>query len=520
MDASFSSDEEIQRSWLAMQEIEKKIDAIPFQIAHPQQFERARAMFKAEPRQPGWVLELTESLGLLERPAGNIGGCIGCYFIESATVWIMETLFKIVEHEKVGYMPRRTIKIYTDETETPWVYTNARLHPSTGEVLLQVVEYFRSDPVRETIILYGSLPGHSTTVAFRRHGSTISVVWADPHGRMQSGEIAAKVIQDFLDAHGPKEFTYIVERATCADGPQTLEVPRLEGSSKEPGGYCRAWTSLTLILTACTDGAHPDEIYAELTNAFGTNPTYTTNFIRTVTKNMAALMRDRLKMTPEECEFMICCEKETYCSPSKTVTLGGKEYIFDDECFHPRGYETAALGNHLFTSKNGMHWFEYGSNGSMIGLRISSPIQNPNWEQEFQTYMSRQNGASRLGVGPPISESWSCERGASDASKTSVYVVSCAVVDLVLAPISTLAEIKHFSVNAFERFGRGAGLTFRGLIAPDSVYTYARQGIQVQYLLDLDLAVPETPPPEIRAEYEALVSKFAGPPPGSWCCIC
>jgi hypothetical protein len=502
----------------------------PFAIADVPQFERARAMYGAVPKRPGWLLEILESLGLLRLPAGNIGGCIGCYFNEIATRWILGTFLKTYSRGSLAFFVQQEVALQCklNEDLTP-NYDTVVITPESGRTLVRIAETLLARPELKLVAVYATtatnqgLFPHSIMLSFRKIGDVISIFWTDPHGWNESSDHAVKHILLFLEYNGPEGVTYVAERSACIRGPQLMETKRIgeEESENEPGGYCLAWTSLALIVTFATGGAHPDEIYKELTDAFGTNPARAKSFIRTVTKNMAALMRDRLKMDPVECKLLHCCAEIDYCTLAQTVTLGGSEYILDDECFHPPGNEYTALGKHLFTSKNGTHWLEYGEEG-MIGLRLSRPDQNPAWKREFDVHVERQMLAAEHSVGPKIAGAWSCLKGASDPSGAVAYNITCLEVKQRLTPIKNLlgSGFRRFSVSDFVEFGRRASLTLRGLLNPDSVYSFPDPDLQVHFLLDLDLAVPETPPLAIQNEYEALLDRIPGLARAGGCTVC
>jgi hypothetical protein len=442
---------------------------------------------------------MTESLGLLKRPAPDVGGCLGCFFNEDATAWILNAIFAAVENKRVGYLPGIIISVLTEPL--------TKISDSGKVAVLRAIEQFRSNPELETLIVRGGLPNHATMVYFRRTGAKITATWADPHGPVESGIEAARVLQEFFDQNGPEGVTYAAERSTCPQGPQPLEANIPEGTTKEPGGYCTAWTALTMILSAGTDGAHPNEVHEELRNAFGTNPAYTKSFIRMVTRNVAALMREKLNLTARDCRNLPCCDAETYCSLSRTFTLGGRAYIFN--CLSPEAY--------LFTSRNGMHWLRVDTH-RMAGVRIVQP--NENWVEQktnFRKYCKRQEDAYVLGIGPLIKGPMYCLNGAR--SDTQTYPILYVTTNQELIPLKSYGQpVAPFSAAPFAEYSKKNGLTFRYLINPASIYTSPLW--RSHLLLDLDFALPEDPvPANIQEQYEKLIAKFTTPRPSSEQCL-
>jgi hypothetical protein len=484
--------------------MEEKIKSTPFVIADSDQFKEARIAYKAEPRQDGWALTMTESLGLLKRPAPDVGGCLGCYFNQGALAWILNAVFAAVENNRVDFFPSGRVFVLLEEP--------AKLSDKGQSDVLYTIDQFRRRPKLETMFVRGTLPNHATMVYFRRTGTIITATWADPHGPVESGITAARVIKEFLDENGPADFTYAAERTSCLQGPQSLEeyVPR--GVTKEPGGYCTAWTALTMILSAGTDGAHPNEVHEELRNAFGTNPAYTTSFIRMVTRNMAALVREKLNPTAADCENLPCCGAESYCSLPQSITIGDKRYLFNSGCFQPTAY--------LFTSRNGMHWLKV-DDKKMVGVRIVQPSESWSAKQkEFRKYCDLQEDAFTLGIGPNMGTPKTCLIGAW--ADTSAYPILFVFLDSELIPLKSYGQpVAPFSAAPFARFSRQNQLTFRYLFDPSSVYIDPVS--KSALLLDLDIARWEDPvPADIQEQYEKLIAKITAPHPSSseQCLVC
>jgi hypothetical protein len=300
--------------WVAtLRQLEARFAQHPFKMADPGQFRDARAMFKANPKRPGWALEMAEALGFMETLSGKIGGCVGCYFAAPVIPWIVEGIARESRNAKVLYLPRQYVSISMHKRGGP----PPSIDSSAERNLAQIIAEFRRRPQLETVVVNGSLPDHATMLSISRKGNTFRIFWNDPNGLMKTNKIASELIKASLDGGGHEGLVFEIEYSSCEDGPQSME--ELPPNSKEPVGYCRAWSALMLIFSVATDGAHPDQITRELNGMFGGNPAHMTNFIRKVTINVARLAREQAKPLDIECvRFLQCCDEETYCVPLDT----------------------------------------------------------------------------------------------------------------------------------------------------------------------------------------------------------
>jgi hypothetical protein len=493
----------------------------PFVIPDKPQFERARRMYAEGKR--GWALEMSEALGFLDQSTVNVGGCLGCFFSLAALGWIAITILREYTNERVIYLVNSMIVIGAD----------GKLETVCVNDLLEAVGVFEN-PAIKTVLVRGGEPMHATVVSFRRKSAdVISITWIDPNGLQPSVITAHEAIGSALMDFAPKKFTYTFEPPACDDGPQVLEMNRDPAATKEPGGYCMAWSAIMIILSVATDGAHPDEILEELNEMLQRNPAHMTNYIRRVTKNVVRLFQEQLKPTPDECKHLIamCCEDQSYCAPIEkdvVIGLGLEIYTLQPTCFFSRRHkEVIDRHNFRFTAPNKFHWFAYPDRSGMLGLRVVPANSNPNWKQDFeQNFVTRQADAAAYGVGPNIVDSASCAEGAVDDTG-KVYHVTYVEIDTVLARLFDIDEMQPFEPTEFAEYSAAEGITFRDELDPGRIYAVVREPEKHRYLLNLDQATREEREVDqaaILEEYREIIKKkfVVAPPPQEkgGCSVC
>lgn len=250
---------------------------------------------------------MAESLGFLKLPAGRVGGCEGCFFAADAIPWIVEGIARETKNEKILYLPNATVFVALDEH-------GFSLGRGAESALMRMILELLQRPRLETVIVNAYLLDHATALSIGLKNKTFRIRWIESYGAMPSNKPASELIKAFFDGQESLKgggYEFEVEYSACAFGPQSGEV--IPPGSKEPEGYCKAWSALMLIYSVATDGARPDQVTRELVRTFKGKPL---TFVRNVTKNVARLVREQVKPSDEECaRFLLCCGEETYCSP-------------------------------------------------------------------------------------------------------------------------------------------------------------------------------------------------------------
>lgn len=314
-----------------------------YTIPNLDEFRGAVSMLKNKER--GWSVTMIDALGLAKPNPAPIDGCAGCIIHDVEVTWIVQGLINSGEVKDVDIYKRwvsttedsGNISYFTNLEPNPFKWAVERLYSGEREVCVipMIVVY------KQGGIFTGTT--HATLIIIRkkRREDTVVVESYDPIGTSGGIEralemFAAVEVSKYEKNRSwwrwlfgaPVSLTY--KTSGNIYGLQHNEA--LWGdpdTTKEPGGYCTAWSALLTILMVAFDGKitaeditedirsyhmfFGDHEFLRFFNQF--SPLYANdlkNLIRSVSLNLAHIFVDAHPgLTMEQCAQRRCCREDT-----------------------------------------------------------------------------------------------------------------------------------------------------------------------------------------------------------------